>query len=542
LQQYIIVLSGSIASGKSTLAEKLSKHYEGYIFKTNIVLKEIEVLKRRKKLQNLGDKLDRETGGRWVQTSLEEKRNELLDKGKSPKITIVDSVRIESQIEWLRKAYGKKVVHIHLDAEIECLAQRYKERHGSIVEVKDYETVRKNKTEKNVSKLASKADIVIQTDRCNEEDVFVRACSHLKIGAHTVIPLVDVLIGGQYGSEGKGNVAAFIAPEYKYLVRVGGPNAGHKVFGDPVYTFHHLPSGTNNAPDARILLGPGMVINLEGLLKEIADCKLSYARLSIDPNAIIIEKSDIEFENEQLGSISSTCQGVGSATARRILERGKKAENKGGVLMAADVPELRLFVRPIAPILEKAYSNLEPILLEGTQGTSLSLYHGEYPYVTSRDTTVAGCLTEAGISPRRVRKVILVCRTYPIRVGDPKKEKWTSGPMSQQITYEELSKRSGIDIDVLLKTELTSTTGKQRRIAEFNWVQLKQSVILNAPTDIALTFVDYLDIENQTARRYEQLQTQTINFIEEVERVSKAPVSLISTRFSWRSIIDRRSW
>jgi len=93
-----------------------------------------------------------------------------------------------------------------------------------------------------------------------------------------------------------------------------------------------------------------------------------------------------------------------------------------------------------------------------------------------------------------------------------------------------------------MKNERTSTTNRERRVGEFDWVLLRQAASLNAPTDIALTFADYIAAENAHARRYDQLTLDTIRFIEEVERVAAAPVSLISTRFDFRSIIDRRSW
>jgi adenylosuccinate synthase len=107
---------------------------------------------------------------------------------------------------------------------------------------------------------------------------------------------------------------------------------------------------------------------------------------------------------------------------------------------------------------------------------------------------------------------------------------------------ETVSARSGIDVKQLKQTERTSTTNRERRIGEFDWALLRQASALNAPTDIALTFGDYLDRRNEDARRYEQLRPETIRFIEEVERVAAAPVTLISTRFDFRGIIDRRYW
>ena len=179
-------------------------------------------------------------------------------------------------------------------------------------------------------------------------------------------------------------------------------------------------------------------------------------------------------------------------------------------------------------------------MLEGTQGTGLSLYHGDYPYVTSRDTTVAGCLAEAGIAPNRVRRVVMVCRTYPIRVESP--ADGTSGPMSQEITWTQVGRRSGKDPKKLRRAEMTSTTQRQRRVGEFDWDLLRRAALLNGPTDVALTFTDYLSKENADAKRFEQLDPETINFIQEVERVAAAPVSLVATGFNPRSVIDRRSW
>jgi adenylosuccinate synthase len=96
-------------------------------------------------------------------------------------------------------------------------------------------------------------------------------------------------------------------------------------------------------------------------------------------------------------------------------------------LLAGDSRELAQYLRATAEVLDDAHARGDRIMLEGTQGTALSLHHGRYPHVTSRDTTASGCLAEAGINPRRVRRVVVVCRTYPIRVGGP------SGPMGQEI-------------------------------------------------------------------------------------------------------------
>ncbi len=134
----------------------------------------------------------------------------------------------------------------------------------------------------------------------------------------------------------------------------------------------------------------------------------------------------------------------------------------------------------------------------------------------------------------------MVCRTYPIRVANP--ASGTSGPMGIELKWEDIAKRSGIPLEELLGVERTSTTKRGRRVAEFDWCLLRKATSLNGPTDIALTFADYLSIKNRDARRFEQLTPETIRRIQEIERVTCAPVSLIATRFHSRSIIDRRAW
>jgi adenylosuccinate synthase len=114
--------------------------------------------------------------------------------------------------------------------------------------------------------------------------------------------------------------------------------------------------------------------------------------------------------------------------------------------------------------------------------------------------------------------------------------------MSQEISWSEISRRSKISLGTLLKSEKTSTTRKQRRVGEFDWLLLRKSTIINGPTDIALAFSDYLSPRNSKAKRFDQLHQDTINFIEEIERITRAPVSLIATGFNYRSVIDRRSW
>ena len=525
----IVVVSGPVCGGKSVLAKALAKQFDGIRLSTReVLLAEIrdDEPATRATLQRIGARLDESTDGRWVADRLSTiiyKADELL--------VVIDAARTASQIAAIREAFGRQVRHVHVTASAEIRAERFGDRLASseVAETGTYAEVTADQTEANVDDLASQADIAIDTDRVGQDDVLVRVAAQLGLLDRSHAACVDVVIGGGYGSEGKGNIAFYLAPEYDILMRVGGPNAGHKVYlaTGEVFTHHSLPSGTQ-AGHAMLVLGPGAVVDPPRLLDEIALCDVNSERLAIDPHVMIIKDEDKNAEADLVESIASTKSGSGAATARRLLRRKD-------VHLAKDIEDLRPYVRSTHEILENAYSSGKRIMLEGTQGSGLSLYHGPYPFVTSRDTNVAGCLAEAGIAPARVRRVVMVTRTYPIRVGG------NSGPLTKELDWEEIERRSGLD--GLAEKEHTSTTNRLRRVGEPEWDLLRRSALYNAPTDIALTFADYLSAENREAWRYEQLTEETLQYVEEVERVTGARVSLIATGFMPnRGIIDRRLW
>jgi adenylosuccinate synthase len=179
--------------------------------------------------------------------------------------------------------------------------------------------------------------------------------------------LVDVIVGAQYGSDGKGNICSYLAADYSVLVRVGGPNAGHWASIPRRIKYIQIPSGTAANPNATVLIGAGATIRVPQILKEIGDLGLKPDRLSIDPNAIIIEDSDIKFESQSLDVIGSTKQGVGSATARKILCRDGNEHLGSRARFARDSGELKDFIRSVGIELENAYASGRRIMLEGTQ-------------------------------------------------------------------------------------------------------------------------------------------------------------------------------
>lgn len=547
----IVVISGKNCSGKSGLADLLEREFQFHVIRTKHIASKLadKVSNGRKKsVADAEGCIDGLDFGQVLSSTLD-----VLKTIDPDKAVVVDHLSSPLLVQQFRQEFGENLVHVHLYASTQTLLERYRAMECNASVFPSYDEIDHLKDENAIRALKEDADVRIFTTRSDARDTLVRVAARLHLFTPPEVRCVDVLIGGQYGSEGKGNVVSYLAREYDVMVRVGGPNAGHTVASpNGSYTYHHLPSGARDV-GARLLLGPGMTIRLKGLLQEISDCNIGPDRLFIDPQATIIEDEDIDRESEHLVStIASTGSGSGSAAARRITARGKH------IRLARDVAELTQYVGTpnayhgtTADRLEEAYRQGCSILLEGTQGSGLSLFHGVYPYVTSRDTNVAGCLAEAGISPSRVRKILMVVRTMPIRVGDPDGDSGqTSGPLKHPTTFDEIAERAKLDAIALHAAEKTSTTKRKRRVGWFEWEQFRRACALNAPTDIVLTFADYLDGLNRNARRFEQLSPDTIKFVEELERVSQAPVSLINTRFQrdanatsdMRSLIDRRTW
>lgn len=204
-----------------------------------------------------------------------------------------------------------------------------------------------------------------------------------------------VVVGGQYGSEGKGKVSAFIAKQENidFCVRCGGPNSGHSFVDESAKTIvlRQLPTGFVNAR-TRLLIPAGALIDPAVLRQEIDFLGLPRQRIGIDRKCFVIDEKDRENERT-LGlreRLSSTLCGVGSAQSRRIL-RGE--DSKLAKDVTGEHPWLREYLTDASDEVNSALDRDKKVLIEGTQGFGLSLYHSDhYPKTTSRDTTAAGSL------------------------------------------------------------------------------------------------------------------------------------------------------
>jgi adenylosuccinate synthase len=183
---------------------------------------------------------------------------------------------------------------------------------------------------------------------------------------------------------------------------------------------------------------------------------------------------------------------------------------------------LRPFLTDVSAEANSAVDAGKKVLIEGTQGSGLSLNHGlYYPKATSRDTNAAGFVSEVGLSPRLVTEVVLVFRTFPIRVAGPQ-----AGPLHEELTWEQLQLESGSPLPL---HEYTSVTHKLRRLGRFDWRAATVAARLNRPTRIAVNFLDYLDFKNRGASEWVLLTAEAKRFVGAIESACAAPAFYLGT-------------
>jgi adenylosuccinate synthase len=331
---------------------------------------------------------------------------------------------------------------------------------------------------------------------------------------------VTIVVGGQYGSEGKGKVVALRANQVPapWLVRCGGPNSGHTVtIGGKDEILRQIPC-CSEPNRATFCISAGCVIDESILLRELNLLGIGRDKIIVDPRAVLVTDFDREEERRELGGIGSTCSGTGSAQIRRM-------SRKPDVRLAGNSTaiEARCRVETVAPLLHHAIDDGGHVIVEGTQGFALSLLHGAvYPYVTSRDTTAAGFAMEVGLSPRLVDEIVMVIRTYPIRVGG------SSGPFSRETTWQEVALLSGAPEAI---PEYTSVTKRLRRVAHFDVDAVKRACQYNRPTSLAVMGLDRIDFKNHQEVEWSRLTVNAKRFIEELEAATGVRVALAGTGF-----------
>ncbi len=332
-----------------------------------------------------------------------------------------------------------------------------------------------------------------------------------------------IVVGGQWGDEGKGSVIAYLALEDKpdVIARGGvGTNAGHSVFiNGRKYAVRQLPTGFIQT-GARLLVGAGVLVDPDVFFHELLHLKdFNVAeRVGIDYRCAIIEEEHkrLDSTNAHLhGKIGTTGSGCGPANADRVMRRAR---------LARDVNGLEPYLTDVAAEINDALDEGKLVLVEGTQGFGLSLYYGTYPYVTSKDTTASAIASDVGIGPTRVDDVIVVFKSFPTRVG--------AGPFPTEMSGEEAEK--------LGLVEYGTVTGRRRRVGWFDFEFARYSARLNGATMLALTMLDKYDKGAFGVTDYDKLPQKAKEFVEEIEERVGVPVGLIKTGPELEHIVDRR--
>ena len=362
---------------------------------------------------------------------------------------------------------------------------------------------------------------------------------------------ITVIVGAQWGDEGKGKITDFFAGSSNYVVRYhGGNNAGHTVIvNDNKYKLHLIPSGVLY-PDPISVIGNGVLIDPRALLDEIA----YLIDKDVTPNLMISDRAHVIMPYHKLldGALThhqdklaagSTKRGIAPVYGDKMFRNGIRivdllekdilyekviksfefANNLYRAITSSQMDlhfddvynnyldmgsQLKPYISDVSLELHNAYHNNQTILFEGAQGISLDVDHGVYPYTTSSNTIAGSISTGTGVSYRDIHRIIGVTKAYLSRVGE--------GPLPSELDGEEsneLREKGG---------EYGTTTGRPRRVGWLDLVQVRQAVRVNGLTEIALTKLDILSNMNDLF----VCTAYNINGVEE----SEMPASLLRFR------------
>ncbi len=331
---------------------------------------------------------------------------------------------------------------------------------------------------------------------------------------------VNLVIGTQWGDEGKGKVVDYFSKDADYVVRFqGGNNAGHTIkVGDQVYKLHITPSGVIQGKTG--VIGNGCVIDPEVLIKEIDE----LIKRGIKPKLLISDRANIIMpyhkildgaEEKFLGDkkIGTTKRGIGPCYSDKISRNGIRAVDiidrkilskkldtilsiKRRIFDAYEIDEkldkkeiletytgfgeqMRDFITTTHVELNRAITSGKNILLEGAQGTMLDVEYGTYPYATSSHTIAGGASTGAGIGPKHIDDIIGIVKAYTTRVGE--------GPLPTEL-FDEVGKHLSEK-----GHEIGTTTSRPRRCGWLDLVVVKHSCMISGITKLAITKLDVLD-------------------------------------------------
>lgn len=337
---------------------------------------------------------------------------------------------------------------------------------------------------------------------------------------------IHMIIDLQYGSTGKGLLAGYLAMKLKpdTVCTAWAANAGHTFIDANGRKFVHtmLANGVVSPNLRRVMIGAGSIIDPDSLQREYEECRdlLQLVKIAIHPHAAIISQQHRDFESGPMTKIGSTKKGVGEAAIQRI----RRDPENMNVAKSSSHP----FIQQHVVSAEKYQSLLDEasvIVVEGAQGYSLSMYHGQYPYTTSRDVTTAQLLADCCI-PHNFGALTVygTIRTYPIRVANRYDDQGNmvgySGPCyddQEEISWDKLG----------IKPELTTVTKLPRRIFTFSRIQYQEAVRMCGVDVVFLNFANYLSNKHVV-----------YSFVDTLQRIAPAKVKFVGIGPAVDDIID----
>jgi len=400
-----------------------------------------------------------------------------------------------------------------------------------------------------------------------------------------------VIMGAQWGDEGKGKIVDFLAAESDIVLRYsGGANAGHTVvIGEETYKLHLIPSGITHA-DKRVVLGSGMVIDLESLFSELDGLSGQginwQGRVLISGRAHLVlpryRDLDREMDSKRKLPIGTTGRGIGVAYGLKANRDGirvvdifdssiwEKLSSEDRTALKPFRERVREMVVDITYLLNK--EKPANILFEGAQGTLLDIDSGTYPYVSSGVSCASGAAIGAGIGPKDINRILGVCKAYSTRVGN--------GPLPSEFSRD----RDG-DLESTIRElgrEYGVTTGRPRRCGYLDLVALKYGCLTNSIDALVMTHLDVYDemeeisvctsydfkgkelsdfpasleilegagpvlrsfegwLQNISGcRRYEDLPVEARKYLEFIEEYTETPIDIISVGYRREETIVRK--
>lgn len=333
--------------------------------------------------------------------------------------------------------------------------------------------------------------------------------------------MLTIVIGAQYGGEGKGKVCSALAliNELDISCRSGGVNSSHTVkHRGREFRLRMLPAASVVNSKVEVVYGAGSLLHIPTLFNELRELGINGSLVRIDPNAGVVDDETIAEQraDSRYQAIGSTLTGTGYASAKRCQRILK---------LAKDYAELKPFLSEVPMWIYERLNGGANVLIEGHQGVGLSNYHGDYPYTSSRDCIAASLLSEIGIGLRHETKVILAVKVFPTRNHGGNLPNEMNEASARLLGISEKGGGSwGISDNI-------------RRVAGLDFDDIRRAVALNQPSYLAITGIDYLDHSLRDCTDRVDVSADIEKFIVSIEREVGVPVGLLSTGPDAQSVI-----